>query len=487
MPDNSLPIPASAEGVARPEFRLLSDLQLRELHQAALDVLATAGGRIYDAEALELLRASGCPVSDGNLVKVPAALVEDAIAGAPSRIVLHRRDGEPALWLEGRNTYFGTGSDLINTIDLESGQRRPSRLADVEQMARVADALPNIDFVMSMALPSDVPAAVADRYSYRAMVTNTVKPIVYTAWDLAGARDIIAMAEAVAGGAEALALRPTLLAYLEPSSPLKHSETALQKLLFLAGKGLPFVYAPGAVMGASAPATIAGGLAQCAAEVLTGLVLGQLRRRGSPFLWGSSCSPLDMRTMVNAYMAPEDLLHNSAMAELAHRHYHLPVWGFGGCSDSKRPDMQAAAEGALWCAQAAFAGNNLVHDCGYLESGLTGSYEMLLAADETIGICRRFMAGFAFGPAALPLDAIREVGPGGSYLATSHTVEHFRDFWRPRWFDHQNHDAWQEAGALACEERLRRAARRILAEHRVEPLPAPILARLDAIVAAAQG
>ncbi len=476
------PHTSACDLIVRPEFRLFSDSQLHEVHQAALEVLWTVGGRIYDPGSLDMLHVAGCPVDDGNRVRIPAALVEDCLATVPPRIVLHRRDGQPALYLEERNTYFGTGSDLLNIIDLETGKRRPTRLRDVEEMALVADALPNIDFIMSMSLGAELPQALADRYNYRAMVTHSTKPIVYTAWDLQGARDIIAMAEAVAGGEEALAQAPTLLAYLEPSSPLKHSETALQKLLFLASKNMPYVYAPGALMGASAPATIAGGLAQCTAEQLTGLVLGQLQRRGSPFLWGSSCAPLDMRTMVNAYVAPEDFLHNAAMAELAHRLYHLPVWGFGGCSDSKLPDMQAAAEGALWCAMAAFAGNNLVHDCGYLESGLSGSFEMLLAADETIGLCRRFMAGFELSPAALALDVIRQVGPGGSFLDTEHTAQHFRQFWRPRWFDRQNFAGWEAAGSTSCEERMRAAVRRILAEHRVEPLPAQVLARLDAVL-----
>ncbi|MDI7275752.1 MAG: trimethylamine methyltransferase family protein [Anaerolineae bacterium] len=473
---------ASSAEIASPRLLMFSDSQLRRIHEAALRVLATAGGRIYDHEALEMLRRAGCPVSDGNLARIPAAVVEDALASVPPRIILHNRHGEPALWLEEKRTYFGTGSDLPNIIDLETGERRLARLADVESMARVADALPNIDFVMSMALPSDVPPALSDRYAYRAMVTNTTKPIVYTAWNLTGAQDIVAMAEAVAGGAEALAQAPTLLAYLEPSSPLRHSAEALQKLLFLAGKGLPFVYAPGAVGGASSPATVAGGLVQCTAEVLTGLVLGQLVRPGAPFMWGSSCAPLDMRTLVGPYAAPEDLLHNTAMAELARRLYNVPVWGFAGCSDSKRPDMQAAAEGALWVFQAALAGHNLVHDAGYLESGLTGSYEMLLLADEAISFVRRFMEGVTLEPEALGLDAIEAVGPGGSYLDSEHTLRHFRRFWRPRWFDRQNYDRWQASGALTCEERLRQAAREMLAGHRVAPLPQGVLEQLDAIV-----
>ena len=184
-------------GVATPMLNFISDSQLRSLHEAALYILGRVGARIYDREALELLRRAGCSVQDGNLAYLPAALVEDALASVPQRLLLHRRDGGEPLHLEGDNTYFGTGSDLPNILDLDSGERRPARLMDVEQMARLADALPNIDFVMSMALPGDVPAARSDRFSYSAMVNNTVKPIVYTAWDVQGAREIIAMAEAV--------------------------------------------------------------------------------------------------------------------------------------------------------------------------------------------------------------------------------------------------------------------------------------------------
>jgi trimethylamine---corrinoid protein Co-methyltransferase len=462
-------------------LQLLSDGDLRRLHGAALEVLWQVGARVHEPGSLQTLRSAGCPI-EGNLVRLPAALVEDAIASAPESITLHRRDrGEP-LNLEGDRTYFGTGSDLPNVLDLDTGERRPARLADVEAMAQVADALAGIDFIMSMALPSDVPAERSDRYSFRAMVTNSAKPVVYTAWDLAGARDIVAMAEVVAGGEEALRRAPTLLAYLEPSSPLKHSRTALEKLAFLAGRGLPYVYAPGAIAGATAPATLAGTLVQCAAEALLGLALGQLCRRGSPFLWGSSASPLDMRTMVNAYVAPEDMLHNTAMAELARRFYHLPSWGFAGCSDSKQPDIQAGAEGALWVAVAAFAGNNLVHDCGYLESGLTASYEMLLAMDESIRIMRRFRSGVALSDDDLAVAAIAKTGPDGHYLDADHTLRHFRRFWRPRWFDHQNHDRWVADGALDARERLRREARRLLAEHTPAPLSREVIGRLDALV-----
>jgi trimethylamine--corrinoid protein Co-methyltransferase len=245
----------SAERVSsRPSgYRLLSDAQLETVHHAALEILRRTGVRVDDKEALELLRDAGCVVDNGGRVRFPPAVVESALERAPSRIVLCDRSGAPALYLEAHRTYFGTGSDLPYTIDLDTGERRPSLLSDVEQTARLVDSLPEVDFVMSMAQASDVAAATSDRKSFLAMVANTCKPIVFTAWDEKGLDDIVRMSELIAGGRDELAMKPFLLAYLEPTSPLQHSDVVLRKLLLMADRGLPFVYAPGPIEGASAP------------------------------------------------------------------------------------------------------------------------------------------------------------------------------------------------------------------------------------------
>ncbi len=464
---------------------LFSDAQLEQIHLASLEVLRRTGVRIQEAESLALLQEAGCVVSDGTLVRFPAAVVEDALARAPSRVTLCDRTGTPRVFLEGRRTYFGTGSDLPNALDLETGQRRPSLLRDVQDTARLADALPNLDFVMSMALPSDVPPRTSDRHSFLAMVENTVKPIVFTAWDEAGLLDLIAMAEAVAGGPAELALKPFLFAYLEPSSPLCHSEAALRKLLTMADHGLPFVYAPGPMDGATAPMTPAGALAMANAEVLSGLAVAQLRRPGAPFVWGSGSGPLDMRTAVGAYVSPEFMLHCMGMAELAHRFYRLPVWGFAGCSDSKEPDMQAGIESALWILWAALSGANLVHDVGYIESGLTCSYEMIAVGDEIIGFVRRLLHGVDLNGETLALEVIDRVGPGGNFLASPHTRRHLSEAWFPRLMDHQTFPAWAAAGRQDLRQRAREAVRQTLATHRPTPVPPGTLETMRAIVAEA--
>jgi trimethylamine--corrinoid protein Co-methyltransferase len=464
---------------------MFTDAQLGEIHQATLEILRRTGVRVLEVESLALLRDAGCVVTDESLVRFPPGLVEEALRSVPSRVTLCDRTGEPRVFLEGERTYFGTGSDLPHTRDLVTGERRPSLLADVEATARLEDALPNLDFCMSMALPSDVAIETSDRRSFLAMTEKTTKPLVFTAWDEGGLADIIEMAELIAGGPDELRLNPFLLAYLEPTSPLRHSEVVLRKLLMMVDNGLPFVYAPGPIDGASAPVTMAGALAMSNAEVMSGMVIAQVRRPGSPFVWGCGSGPLDMQTMVSTYASPEFMIHCMGMAELAHHLYRVPVWGFAGCSDSKRADVQAGIESALWILWAALSGNNLVHDVGYIESGLTCSYEMIVMGDEIISFVRRLLGGMALTPESMALDVIDRVGPGGDYLGDRHTARHFRGVWYPRLFDRRAHHAWTEAGEPTALERAREVAGEILATHAPVPLPPDVAAACRAVIARA--
>jgi trimethylamine--corrinoid protein Co-methyltransferase len=465
--------------------QILSHDQLAEIHQASLEILGRTGVRVHDDEARDLLGDAGCLVSDGNLVKFPAAVIEEALLHAPSRVVLYSRNGKPSVYLEKKHTFFGTGSDLLNTLDLETGQRRLSRLSDVRDTARLADSLPNIDFVMTMALPAELEPATSDRHSFLEMITNTTKPVVFTTWDEAGLADIIAMSETVAGGAAELSAKPFLLAYLEPTSPLQHSYEVLRKMLMMADKRLPIVYAPGGVEGASAPVTQAGSLAMANAEILSGLTIAQLRQPGTPMVYGSGSGPLDMHTTVTPYASPESMLHCKVMAEMGQRLYHLPTWGFSGCSDSKVPDIQAGIESSLWILWTALSGANLVHDIGYLESGLTCSYEMIVICDEIIGFVRRLLGGIELTPETLALDVIDQVGPGGDYLSTDHTLRHFRECWYPSIIDRSSYQPWTEAGRPMAIEKARQAARDAIASHTPKPLAQATIETLRGIVAAA--
>jgi len=464
-----------------PGLQVLSDDQKARIHGATLEVLRRTGVRVLVPEVRELLGRAGCWV-DGERVRMPPHLIEWAIRVAPKRIAMCDRDGAAAMFLEGYRSYYGTGSDTPFVIDAYSGERRPSVLSDVANVARLVDALPHISFLMCMGIASDVTASISDLYHFKAMVGNSTKPIVYTAWSVENLRAIIEMAEAVAGGAEALQRNPFCALYAEPIAPLTHGRESCEKLLYICGKGLPVVYTPGLITGASSPVTRAGAVAQANAEVLSGLVICQLIREGTPVVAaGSGMMTMDMSTMLASYGAPEFMLDWCALSEMGH-YYGLPIFGFAGVTDAKVFDQQAAAEGTMWVLLAAQSGGNLVHDMGYIESGLTTSYEMLVSMDEVVGMVKRFMEGVEVSEEDLALDVIDQVGPGGHFLGEMHTVRHFRENWYPRLHDRRNRVGWEEAGRRTLGDRARAQVQEILENHRPPPLDGAVSGQLDAIL-----
>jgi trimethylamine--corrinoid protein Co-methyltransferase len=469
---------------ATPGMQVLSADQKTQVHQATLELLRRTGVQVRVAQVRELLAKAGCWM-DGERVRIPSHLIEWAIRTAPHRVVLCDRNGNPAMHLEGRKGYYGTGSDTPFVIDAYTGERRQAVLADVANVARLVDALPHIDFLMCMGIASDVTESISDLYHFREMVSHTVKPIVYTAWNRRNLESIIEMAEAVAGGAEALRRSPFCALYSEPISPLTHAEDSCEKLLYIAGKGLPVVYTPGMMIGGSAPVTVAGALVQANAEQLSGLLICQLIREGAPMIGAGGILYMDMARGLISYAAPEFMLAMAALSEMCH-FYGLPIFSFSGCSDSKLFDQQAAAEGSLWMLITALSGGNLIHDVGYIEGGLTTSYEMLAAMDEVAGLVKRFMRGVEINEETLALDVIDRVGPGGHFVAEEHTFRHFRQNWVPKLFDRATRGEWEVGGELTMGERATARVRAIFEQHTPSPLEGATRAKMDAVIRRAE-
>jgi len=467
-----------------PRFRILSDDQIEQLHLATLEVMRRTGVDVQEPAAIDVFAKAGCWV-DGRRVRFPAHLVEWAIETAPCRVMLCDRHGRPAVALQGERAYFGTGSDTPNIVDPYTGQRRPARKEDVARTSRLVDALPHLSFMMCSGIASDVHGAVSDIHHFESMVSNTVKPIAFTAWSLQNLKDIIEMAEVVAGGAEDLQRNPFCALYTEPISPLTLGPEATQKLMTMAEKGLPTIFTPGLITGASGPVTIAGGVVQGNAEMLAGFVLAQLIREGTPLIYGGGILPLDMRTTLMSYAAPEFMMGVCALKDMA-RHYRLPMFHFAGCSDAKTFDQQATVEGALWIMLAALNGGNLVHDMGYIDNGLTTSYQQLVVMDEVVGMVARFMGGIEVNEETMALDVIDQVGPGGHFLTEEHTRRHFRENWMPTLLDRSSYHTWVEKGKLTLGDRAADRARDLLEKHPPAPLPTGVAEQLSAIVARAE-
>ena len=469
-----------SDAAAVPSYRLLSEEQIRTIHAATLEILETVGVRVAHDGALKLLRDRGCQIKGDDIVTIPGALVEEAIRSAPSCVTLYSRDGEEAMHLGGRRNYYGLGTDLIRTQDIHTGAIRPSVLQDVINAARVSDACPNIDFSGSFALPSDVPTNTMYVACVKAQIENSTKPIFFTA---AGREDICfihEMAATVAGGEEAFRAKPFLINYSEPTPPLTHSYGALSKLLFCAEKGIPVCYTPAAMLGASAPVTIAAALVQTNAEALSGLVIHQLKAAGAPIISGVALPPLDMRTSCISYAAPEMRLGNSAFADLYY-YYNLPRWSSAG-SDAHTFDTQGAWENAIGILMASLDGANLIHDVAYLGQGLLGNPAMIVLCDEQISYVKRILTGVGVNSEMLGIETIRDAGPGGNYLTADHTLRHFRqEVWQPTLANRDNPDTWAQKGGLRHEERVIQKTLRILDTHKPLPLPEAIAQRLAEI------
>jgi trimethylamine--corrinoid protein Co-methyltransferase len=468
---------------ATPEFRILSKSQLEDIHDASMEILSRTGVVIEAVEAVALLRKAGAFVEDGNRVRVPAHLVEWSVRAAPSNIKIYHRTGALAMDLGRRRTYFGTGSDTLAVIDPYTGERRQPLFADIADLARVCDALPNIDFVMSMGIASDRPWRSAELHDFYAMISNTVKPTVYTSTTLENSQRIVKMAETVAGGAEAFRQRPFGALYIEPISPLLFAQEPTSKLLFCAEKGIPCIFMSGMIGGATGPVTSAGSLALANAESLMGVLLSQLKREGAPVISGGGILTMDMSSAVASYGAPEFMLSSCALVEIA-QYYGLPAWGYAGCSDSKVFDEQAAADAAQWVLLAALSGANLVHDVGYLESGLTSSFDMLVFTNEMIGKTKHLLCGIPVNAESLALDVIDRVGPGGEFLSDLHTLQHFRGNWFPTLEDRTNLEDWEARGCQDMRSRVRTRVQALLAEHQPQsPLCREVDEALQCILA----
>jgi len=238
--------------------------------------------------------------------------------------------------------------------------------------------------------------------------------------------------------------------------------------------------------GGTSPVTMAGAITQANAEILAGLVIHQLKNPGAPFIFGAGMSPMDMQSMQPTYSSPEAMVAQAGVCQIGRCLYDLPTWGFGGCSAAKLVDEQAVNEAASYIMMAGWMGTNLVHDVGYLEFGLTYSFDLLVMCDEFIGQVRRMMEGIRVDQEHLALDAIKRVGPGGHFLQDDHTLNHFRDNWKPGITDRSTHETWTAAGATTMGQRAKEKIKLILESHKPEPLDPEVDKEIDGILKTAK-
>jgi trimethylamine--corrinoid protein Co-methyltransferase len=460
-----------------PQFRILSNKQLEEMHLATLQILERTGVVFQCQEAIEILGDAGADVSDTKRVKVPSYLVDQALRTAPRTISLFSRDGKLAMVLDGHTgSHFGGFSGYSNILDPYSGKQRKCYVDDIADTARVVDALPNIEWYQTSSANQTVPGAIADKVELLHSLVNTSKPVFSNVSDVSSLAEMIDLCSVIAGGEKQLRERPFFGESSEPVSPLVYGKDAIEKALLCAEKRIPHVVHPIGMAGVSTPATFAGCVAIANAEVLAELVVLQLKNPGTPVIFGGMPSIMDMKTTIVSYGAPEMSLMAGALAELSH-YYGLPFFGTAGSTDAARIGAQAAAEVTNQILISALQGSDLVHGAGQLYHCVALSPELMVLVNEIIGMVRVLMRGIEINDETLPLGLIERMGPGSNYLGESHTRKHFREFWVPDLFDR----SFRRDSAKDCEELLKKKTIDLMQTHKPKPLPDDLIKELNAI------
>lgn len=415
-------------------FNVLDSQGIEQIHEKSLELLSDVGMRISGEKMLSALAAYGCDV-DGEMVKIPEAIVQKALDTIPKELTLYNRDGSESMVIDSRNNvYFGTHSDQLEYLDYKTNTARIFNKADIKTMCTIADALKNISFVLSVGMCGDVDPAVQSQVTFLETVKNFNKTINFSTNDIESLQEIIDIAAVVAGGHDKLAEKPFIFNYCEPIPPLTHPIESTEKLRISAENMIPVVYMPYCMMGGTAPITIAGALVQNNAEILTGVVMTQAIKPGAPMIYGSMPTVFDMKTTVGSYAAPEFHLSVAAASEMCD-YYSLPFFGTAGCSDAKTVDPQSVAEVQMELFSTLLSKANIVHDIGVLDHCNSVAPAMVVLANEMIDQLEAYTKGVVVSDETMAMDVIKQVGHGGHYLNEMHTLSNFKSVWYPQFFN----------------------------------------------------
>ena len=447
------------------QYRPLTMDRIGRIHETSLRVLEEVGVKVALDEAREILASGGGVVDEANkTVKINAKLVEKTLELARQEIRLCGRTEENDLVLADQRTYFGTGGAAINVADLETGKVRKSALKDIVDFAKLVEALPNIDFFVTPCTAQDVPEEDLAVNEFYAALSNTTKHVIGPVYTPAGAKQVIAMAKLIAKPGEDLRTRPFFSVTVSwMNSPLSFDPIATQALMEVVENRIPVTLSSAPMAGATSPMTLAGTLVQLHAEELAGIVFTQLVRPGAPIIYGGIPSMADMRRLTYVGGGVEFGMMNAAIAQLAN-YIGIPNHNSAGITEAKIPDIQAVYEKCFAILQCALSGSNLIHHAaGMLESILTISYEQLVIDNEIIGMASRAVEGIDVNIEKMAFDVIREVGPGGNYLTSEHTLAHLNDeFIEPMLADRSARQDWEKMGIAAIGDKASKKAKSIL-------------------------
>lgn len=465
---------------------VLTREQLARVHDAALQILQRTGIATNSRTLLELMAEHGQRVDlASGRIHLDPGFVEEQRALAPRRFTLAGRRPDRDLEIDGEHGYLSPDGCAPHLLDLDTGRRRPSTKADLQQVTRLADALPEIGLLWRSVSAGDAPAEVRSLHEVEVQLRSTTKHLQTGAGtDALSASGVVELCRTVAGDAGSLRARPILSSIQCVISPLFWDSGPIDAMRVYASAGIPVSIVSMAMACATAPATVAGLVALTIAEVLSGLVILQTMAPGAKAIGTGYPSTMDLRSgALNLAAGPDDAFAAMACTQVL-RALGLPcATGILG-SGAKRSDWQAGAQAALSAAKSAFVPADVFNGAGGLYGANVFSPAQLLLDCELFRSVARWAEGYPFDDAHLGLDVVEHVGPQGHFLAEPHTLEHMGELWRSRAMDASSWEEWEAAGEPDPAEAARSEARRLIAEHEPEPLDGSVAQELSRVVAA---
>ncbi len=447
-------------------YDLLSGEAVETIHRQAMTILEEIGIDFLHDRARDLFRNAGMRVEDQRVRFDPAWVLEMA-AKAPETFELQARNPK-------RNATIG-GDNMVNApvygppfiTDLERG-RRGAVIEDFNNFDKMAQAVDQIHCAGGTTVePEDLPLSSRHLDMVYSHIRWTDKPFMGSVISSENARDTVEMASIVLGGRESIEKTPAIISLINVNSPLRYDDRMLGALLEYSDAGQPVIVTPFLMAGAMSPMGLAGTVAQQTAEALAGIALVQLIRPGTPSVYGSFLTNTDMQSGSPAFGTPESAMGILASAQMA-RHYKLPFRGGGALTSSKAPDGQAAYESMMTMWPTVLGRVNFVlHAAGWLESALLASYEKFVIDVEALRMFEWILdKGFPVDDEAMAMDALREVGPGGHFLGSEHTMRHYRTgFYRPWISSTDNYDRWMRKGSMTVDQVATEKWKQMLAEY----------------------
>ncbi len=465
----------------QPALRLLSDEQIKLIHEKALNVLETSGIKFEADEALKILKDHGAEVDfDKKIAKFSPQMVDDAVKKAPSSLQLYNREGEPSAHLGGNNVYFDPGSSLIKFVESDGKTVRKSESKDLVQISRVNDALENVRLQSTSVVCYDVPKPIGDSYRLYLCLKNSPKSVITGAFSVPGVTHMRDMLAAVAGGQDQLREKPVAVFDICPSPPLKWTDISSHNIIDCARYGLPLETVSMPMPGAATPVTLAGSIVVHTAETLSGVVLAQCVNPGTPVVYGGAPVHFDMHYGTIPLSAVEATMVAAAYSQMG-KYFGMPTHTYAALSDSKVVDMQAGFETGISGVIAQLAGINMISGVGSLDFVSSFSLEKLIIDHEICGMALCLHRGIDCSPESLAVDVINELGPGGVYLESEHTFRHFKTepFIPSTVVDRRDRGSWDAEGQKDIFQRARERVKEIQETHIPAPLDSDRETKLD--------